>query len=341
MSGRYVEVEPGSLRIREEEPRPLPAGWGRVRVLACGVCGTDLHLFHGMDLPRGKSYPVRPGHEVAGTVLEGELGEIRVGTSVVLHPLLPCGTCSACRAGFENRCRTAHALGIDDPGGLADEVLWPLTRMVPAAGLAPVEAAVLADAVATAHHALELAAVPPGGALTVLGAGGVGTHILQLARLRDPVARLTAVVRSGSTAERLRRLQLDVDLVEGLAGCGRRILEARGPQDAVIEFGAGPEAAPEGPPMLARGGRLIFGSISPAALELETTLTALVTRELQVIGSYTSTLADLAAVAGLAAAGCLDLSASVSHVVPLAEATRAFQLLETRPAGLSRVVVTP
>jgi threonine dehydrogenase-like Zn-dependent dehydrogenase len=60
-----------------------------------------------------------------------------------------------------------------------------------------------------------------------------------------------------------------------------------------------------------------------------------------VIGSYTSTLADLAAVTRLAAGGCLDLSASVSHVVPLDEAARAFELLETRPPQMARVVVTP
>ena len=341
MTGRYLEVEPGSLRIREEEGRPLPEGWARIRVEACGICGTDLHLLHGMDLPRGCSYPVRPGHEVAGTVVEGELGEVRPGAAVVLHPLLPCGECAACRAGFENRCRTAHALGIDDPGGLADEVLWPISRMVLRAGVGSSEAAVLADAVASAHHALDLASLPPGGSLTVLGAGGVGTHILQLARLRDPEARLTAVVRSRPTAERLSRLRLDVELVDGLAGCGRRIFETRGPQDAVIEFGAGAEAAAEGPPMLARGGRLVLGSISPAPVELGTTLTALVTRELQVLGSYTSTLADLAAVTRLASSGCLDLSASVSHVVPLDEAARAFELLEARPPGLARVVVRP
>jgi propanol-preferring alcohol dehydrogenase len=162
-----------------------------------------------------------------------------------------------------------------------------------------------------------------------------------LARLRDPEVRLTAVVRSHATADRLRRLKLGVEFVEGLAGCGRRILERRGPQDAVIEFGAGPAAAPEGPPMLARGGRMVFGSISPAPLHLGTTLTALVTRELRVLGSYTSTLADLAAVTRLASSGCLDLSASVSHVLPLEETARAFELLDTRPAGLSRIVVTP
>jgi len=341
MAGRFVEVEPGSVRLRTEEWRALPEGWGRVRVSACGVCGTDLHLLHGMDLPRGKSYPVRPGHEVAGTVIEGGDGRIRPGMDVVLHPLLPCGDCVACRRGFENRCRTARAIGIDDDGGLAEEVMWPLARMVPTPGLAPEQAAVLADAVASAYHALLLAGVPQGGTLTVLGAGGVGTHILQLARVLDPQVRLTAVVRSEGTAARLQALNLGLELVHGLAGCARRVVETSGPQDAVIEFGAGPAAGPEGPPMLARGGRFVFGSVSEAPLEVGTTLTALVTRELQVIGSYTSTLADLQTVAELATSGRLDLSASVSHRVPLEDAAEALQLLERRPVGLSRVVVMP
>ena len=341
MSVRFVEVEPGVLRLRSEDRRPLAEGWGRVRVAACGVCGTDLHLFHGMDLPRGKTYPVRPGHEVAGTVIEGDDGRIRPGAEVVLHPLLPCGDCPACRRGFENRCRTARAIGIDDDGGLADEVVWPLSRMVPTPGLPADQAAVLADAVASAYHALLLAAPPRGGTLTVLGAGGVGTHILQLARVLDPEVRLTAVVRSDGTAERLRRLSLGLELVHGLDGCARRVLAASGPQDAVIEFGAGPAAGPEGPPMLARGGRFVLGSVSSAALDLGTTLSALVTRELQVIGSYASTLADLEAVAELATSSRLDLGASVSHRVPLEKAGEALELLERRPAGLSRVVVKP
>ena len=84
----------------------------------------------------------------------------------------------------ENRCRHAAILGIEHPGGLADEVLWPLARLVAVPGLAAERAALLADAVASAQHALEVADIPSGGALTVIGAGGVGTHILQLARLR-------------------------------------------------------------------------------------------------------------------------------------------------------------
>ena len=338
---RYLEMRPGSAEIKLEAPRPLPAGWGRVRVHACGVCGTDLHLFRGMDLPRSASYPVRPGHEVAGSLVEGEAPGLAAGAPIVLHPLLPCGACRACLGGAENRCRTARALGIDDPGGLADEVLWPLARMVAVPDLEPDQAAVLADAVASAHHALGVAALPPGGALTVIGAGGVGTHILQLAHLLDPGARLTAVVRSRGTRARLEELGLDLALVEAGAGAAGRVLKATGPQDAVIEFGAAEEAGREGAAMLARGGRLVFGSVSEEALAPATTVSALVTRELQVLGTYTSTLADLAAVAALAAGGRLDLSRSVSHRVPLAEADRALDLLAERPPGMARVVVVP
>ena len=331
---RFLELMPGSAVLRREPSRTLPSGWGRVRVAACGVCGTDLHLFRGMELPRGATYPVRPGHEVAGVLVEASGRGPAVGTEVVLHPLLPCAECPACLAGVENRCRRAAILGIEQPGGLADEVLWPLARMVAVPGLAAEQAAVLADAVASAQHALEVAEVPAGGALTVIGAGGVGTHILQLARLRDPSVRLSAVVRSEGTARRLEELGLGIATVAAGAGAARRLLAVAGPQDAVVEFGAAPEASSEGPAMLARGGRLVFGSIDEVPVALAATISSLVTRELQVRGTYSSTLADLAMVAGLAASGRLDLSRSVSHRVPLEQAADAIELLARRPPGI-------
>ena len=339
---RFVEVSPGHVDI-VDGPRPeVSAGWGVVRVEACGVCGTDLHLFEGMELPRGVTYPVRPGHEVAGVLLEGGDDRVRSGDRVVLHPVLPCGACAACAAGQENQCRTAGVLGIDHAGGLADEIAWPTARMVPVPGVLPVRAAVLPDAVASARHAIRLTDLPPGGALTVVGAGGVGAHVLQLARVLDPTARLTAVVRSTGTAERIEQLALGVEIVGGgLEGAARRVLEASGAQDAVVEYGAGAAAVPEELKMLARGGRLVVGSVGEDELVLGTTLTTLVTRELRIVGSYASTLADLESVVELVLAGRLDLSASVSHLVPLAEAERAIRLLAERPPGIARVVVTP
>lgn len=334
---RYLEVEPGATALRSGSPPPLPDGWARVRVAACGVCGTDLHVLNGMPLPRDATYPVRPGHEVAGTVIEGGGGRIGVGDEVVLHPLIPCGRCFACRSGHENRCRTATALGLDHDGGLADELVWPADRMILAPGIPAEQAAVLADAVASAHHALRLAELPPAGALTVLGAGGVGAHVLQLARALDPTARLTAVVRSEATARRLESLGLGVAVVVGGDDCARRV---SGPQDAVVEFGAA-AAVDQGLRMLGRGGRFVIGSMGEQPLELGTTLTAIATRELRVVGTYASTIADLRAAVDLVTAGRLDVSRSVSHRVPLGRAGEALELLERRPPGFARAVVIP
>lgn len=338
---RYLELSPGRVRLREGTPGELPDGWGRVRVSACGVCGTDLHLLDGMELPRHGTYPVRPGHEVAGTVIEGSGGRVTVGTQVVLHPLLPCGSCDACRSGREHRCRTATVLGLDHPGGLADEVSWPLDRMVPVPRLPADEAAVLADAVASAYHALMLARLPAGGALTVLGPGGVGTQVLALARALDGDARLTAVARSKATRERVEGLGLGGNVIVGTEGVGRRVLDAAGPQDAVIDFGGGAAAIGEALPMLARGGRLVIGSMGDEPVQLNASVTQFATRELEVVGSYASTIADLGTVVHLATSGRLDLSAAVSHRVPLERADEALSILRRRPPGLSRVVVVP
>jgi 2-desacetyl-2-hydroxyethyl bacteriochlorophyllide A dehydrogenase len=339
---RYIELSPRRVELREEVETVTPTDWVRVKVSACGVCGTDLHLFQGMP-ERGWSYPVRPGHEVAGVVTSnGDTpGPIRTGDQVVLHPLIPCGRCGACTSGRENLCRAAPTMGFNSAGGLADEIVWPAHRMVPAPGLAPEQAAILADAGASAYRALALAELPQGGALTVLGAGGIGTHILLIARALDPDARLTAVVRSEPTAERIDALGIGVALVRELSGSHRRVLSDSGPQDAVIEFGAGAAACAEALPMLARGGRFVVGSMEDRPLDLGTTLGIFATRGLQVVGAMGSTLSDLQSVVELAVAGRLDLSASVTHRLPLTQAADALALLEERPPGLMRVVVTP
>jgi D-arabinose 1-dehydrogenase-like Zn-dependent alcohol dehydrogenase len=213
--------------------------------------------------------------------------------------------------------------------------------MVAAPGIAPEQAAILADAGASAFRALVLAALPKGGALTVLGAGGVGTHILQIARALDPDAKLTAVVRSAATAERIEALDVGVALVQDLSGSHSRVVASSGPQDAVIEYGAGAAACAEAPPMLKRGGRFVVGSMEDRPLDLGTTLAMFATRGLQVLGSMGSTITDLRSVVELAVNGRLDLSASVSHRLPLTQVSDAVALLQERPPGLMRVVVTP
>jgi len=338
---RYVEVSPGRVALRRGAPPPLPPGHARVRVAACGLCGSDLHLLRGMVLPRGAAYPVRPGHEVAGVVTElaPDVDRPRPGERVVLHPLDVCGECGPCRSGHEERCRRGRVLGLQAAGGMADEVVWPARRLVVVGALPLDRAAVLADAVATAHHALRLADPPPGGRLCVLGAGGVGGHVVQLARVLCPEVEVWAVVRSPAGVARLEAMGARARL--GLEGAAARLKDEAGRFDAVVDFSGVVAAPAEGLALLEAGGRLVLGSIVDEPIRLGTTVTGLVTRELEVMGCYVSTLEDLRTVAELAATGRIDLAGSVSRRLPLERAGEAFDLVERRPPGLVRVVLEP
>jgi 2-desacetyl-2-hydroxyethyl bacteriochlorophyllide A dehydrogenase len=289
-------------------------------------------------LPRGASYPVRPGHEVAGIVerVNARDAPVTEGDLAVLHPLAPCGRCPGCLRGEDQRCDAVRALGIHDPGGFADTVVWPASRMLPANGVDPAAAALLADAAATAHNALRLAGVPPGGALCVLGAGGLGTGVLSVARALDPEVRLAAVVRSEASAARLETLGVEVH--RGLEGAARALRRSIGRMDAVIDFSGQAAAPPEGIALLRRGGRLVLGSVVDAAFTLGDS-SAFMAHELQVVGAYASGLHDLAAVVELARNGRLDASAWVTHRRPLADFEHALALADNRPPGTIRVVV--
>lgn len=230
-------------------------------------------------------------------------------------------------------------LGIHDPGGMAEMVAWPVHRMLPLAGVAAAEAALLADAVATAHHALRLAALPQKGRLCVIGAGGVGEQVLRLSKALLPGVTLAAVVRSAASAERVRGL--GVSVLAGLDGAAQRLRSEIGRFDAVIDFSGAPGAANEAVRMLSAGGRLIVGSVGDYSFEPGTTISGVATRELQILGCYVSTLSDLRAVVKLVTTGRLELAGAATDVIPLSDASTAFDRLRHHKEGLGRLVLQP
>ena len=334
-----VVISPGHIALAATPREPREAGWARLRVLACGICGTDLHLHHGMKLPLGAEYPVYPGHEVAAEVIEADPGVgPQPGTRVVVHPLLPCGKCEDCMSGREHYCAYGEMLGVHRAGGLAEEMVWPSNRLVPVDDLDPNLAALLPDAVATAYHAVQRAQLPRGGKLVVIGSGGVGTNVLQISRAMDPDLQAIAVVHSEGTAQRIRGLGFPV--VQGLDSAGRAVRKEFGEIDAVIDFSGAQAAATEGVRMLKKQGRLVLGSVLDEKVSIGTTYTGLMTREIEIVGSYSNSLSDLQAVTELVRSGKLSLDGLVSHSFPLKDIAKAFDVLEKRPPGMVRVVIT-
>ena len=158
-----------------------------VRVRACGVGLTVVILVATPG--RVTSYPRIPGHEIAGevTAVGGEVKNIRVGQRVTNHFYLTCGNCINCRSGRETLCLAPRGnVGASCDGGYAEYIALPERNIVPIPdGVSYAEAAVASDAIATPYHACHAEArVAPGDNVLIIGAGGgVGIHMVQMARL--------------------------------------------------------------------------------------------------------------------------------------------------------------
>jgi 6-hydroxycyclohex-1-ene-1-carbonyl-CoA dehydrogenase len=241
--------------IRTLNPEALAPGVVLVEVAGCGVCHTDLgFLFDGV--PTRHPLPLTLGHEIAGVVRHAGPGaEAWVGEAVVVPAVIPCGQCALCRAGRGAICKAQLFPGNDDHGGFASHVKVPahglckvdVTR-VAAAGLTLADLSVVADAVTTPYQAILNSGLAAGDLAIFVGAGGVGSFGVQLAKARgakvavldvdpDRVERARAcgadwVERSAGAEPRELKKQLGAwAKAEGLPAVGWRIFETSGHPD--------------------------------------------------------------------------------------------------------------
>jgi propanol-preferring alcohol dehydrogenase len=169
------------LRPGQESPPRPAAGELLVRVLACGVCRTDLHVTEG-DLPVHRRGVV-PGHEVVGEVIGSGEGGFEVGQRVGIAWLRrTCGCCRYCTRGFENLCPHSEYTGWDADGGYADYTTVPAGYAYPLpAGYSDVELAPLLCAGIIGWRALQRTDLPPGGRLALYGFGASAHLTAQVA----------------------------------------------------------------------------------------------------------------------------------------------------------------
>jgi 6-hydroxycyclohex-1-ene-1-carbonyl-CoA dehydrogenase len=188
---------PGAFALREFDI-PAPADTEViVRVAGCGLCHTDVSFATGAVRTR-HPLPLVLGHEIAGTVeTAGPAARELLGRSVLVPAVIPCGTCALCRAGRDTACQRQTMPGNDVHGGFATHVLVPARHLVALPddlqGLALADLAVVADAVTTPLQAMKRACVQAGDLVVVIGAGGIGTFALQIARAYGAVVAAVEV----------------------------------------------------------------------------------------------------------------------------------------------------
>jgi 6-hydroxycyclohex-1-ene-1-carbonyl-CoA dehydrogenase len=185
-SGYFLDAPRRPLVERELDlPDPGP-GEVVVEVTACGLCHTDLGFADGSVAPR-HPLPLVLGHEIVGRVAAAGTGcDDLVGRPVLVPAVLPCGDCDLCRAGRGNACLAQTMPGNDVHGGFATHLVVPAAPLVDLRAAPPAlrldELAVVADAVSTAFQAVRRSGLEAGDAAVVVGGGGVGGFVAQIAR---------------------------------------------------------------------------------------------------------------------------------------------------------------
>jgi alcohol dehydrogenase, propanol-preferring len=335
-----------------ERPTPQPKGSEvLLKVLAAGVCHSDLHIWDGYYelgggkrlqlLERGIKLPLTMGHENVGEVVAvgPDAKGVTVGSVRLAHPWMGCGECKVCRRGDENLCLTPRNLGVFSNGGYATHLMVPHPRYLFEIGdLPPEQAAPLACSGITAYSALKkvgetLLKEEP---LVIIGAGGVGLMGLTLAKAMggrgtvmvdiDPVKR-EAAIKAGATAA-----------IDGAAAdAAEQIKQATGGGAwAVVDFVGSSSTVKLGVDSLIKGGKVVVVGLFGGDITVSTPFFPM--RAMAIQGSYVGSLTEMAEL--------LDLVRRTGMPqVPIATRPLAAvnDTLEDLRAGriVGRVVLTP
>jgi 2-desacetyl-2-hydroxyethyl bacteriochlorophyllide A dehydrogenase len=333
----------GALELRDVPiPQPGPSEV-LVKVEACGICLSDVHLIDG-TLP-GPLATVTPGHEATGLIagVGDNVRGWRVGDPVVLAAGRPCQECESCVSGRFEECVRFEIMGFSFDGAWAEYVVVPsfaLTRRPP--GMDVNQAAICADAVSTPYAGIvRRAALRPGETVGLWGIGGLGVHAVQVARLAgaglvvavDPIeaARERAVTAGADVALDPTSVDVPTEI--------KRLTNDRGLDLAVDLVGANAVLA-QAAECLGRHGRVLMVGLSLDPIQLGIgVFFGLLSQSL--LGHLGYTKQDLDDVVALAASGRLDLSRSVSQVIPLEDIVAGVDSLRRKEGNPVRIVVVP
>ena len=318
----------------EQLHAPPAAGEVRVAVAAVGICGSDLHAFEWTD---GYGFmeahmPLTLGHEFSGAVVAvgAGVGDLQVGNRVVCWPTVPCKNCAGCLAGRPEECRNRTVIGLHRNGAFCEQLDIPAANCFKIPDRLNFDLAALAEPLGVAVNAVDLAEVSPGDRVVVLGPGPIGLAAAFVAQTRgaevliagfNDAARL-ACSRSMGIAHQadLTRVPLAEAVTSAFGTEADRLIEATGRASSVRD----------GLAVLRPGGILVVAGIHKEPCELD--LTRLVREKKQMRGAHDTTRrAFLEAIALLVKHGD-QLQAMITHRLPLADASHAFEIARARTA---------
>ena len=329
-------AEPHSLEIKE---MPTPeAGKGEVllRVRAAGICGSDMHIYHGTN-PLAK-YPRIIGHEFAGEI--AALGEgvegFSVGDRVTVDPVTSCGECYACSIGRRNVCERLEVFGVHRDGGFAEYVALPASNLHKVPASWSFEKAALVEPFTIAANVLSRTECAGSDKLLIMGAGPIGQVILQAARRLGTACAVSDIV--GVRLEKARRLGAELTVNPKEASLEEAIGAWTGGKGVplIIDAVGSPDLFPSLLRMASPAGRiglLGFSKEPSPFVQLEA-----VRKELSIFGSRLNRN-KFPEVISWFEEGLVEPELLVSHRFPFVQAKEAMEFIQEHPSEVCKVIL--
>lgn len=329
-----VYTQPNEMQLLDR-PQSTPVdGEVVLKIDAVGICGSDMHAYHGHD-PRRKPGLVL-GHEFAGTIAASRSSQWREGTRVTGNPLITCGTCEFCIQGRDNLCANRTMVGMTRPGAFAEYMSIPAASLVAIPQDMPARHAAVTEPAATALHAVNLSMrglARPLAECRVLVIGGGAIGLLCALLLRAYGCRETVLAETNAS----RRLSAKTH-----AGCRtmnplESVVEADR-YDLVIDAVGAKATRASALAGVKPGGVVMHIGLQDWASEID--MRKLTLAEITLLGTYTYTMADLRATVKALHEGAFG-SLEWLEERPMSEGAKAFSDLHQGLAASAKVLLVP
>jgi 2-desacetyl-2-hydroxyethyl bacteriochlorophyllide A dehydrogenase len=327
-----------SIRIRDDVPDPVPGPRDViVRSRACGICGTDVHIFDGEFFP---TFPLVQGHELAGEVVAvgSAVKDLAPGDKVMVDPTVTCEECHFCMIQRQNHCLSWNAVGVTRDGGFAELVRVPAKNCYKFERVSFAEAA-FTEPLACVVFGQDRARIEIGSEVLIFGAGPIGQLQLQASR-HNGAAQVTVVDTVESKLAMAKRFGAAHTVVADNAMDEKLRKIARWGFDVVIDATGNPRAIQAALNHITPGGRLlVFGVCAPDAT-IEVRPFDIYRRDIEIIGSFAIRRTYDRAFK-LMENGVVDVKALISEALPVEELPRGLELMKTGKAGMKLQVTWP
>ena len=323
----------GDLRVEEVPVRKLKDNEVKIQVKYCGICGTDIHIFHGDGGCCDVTPPLVPGHEFSGVVAEVGAGvkTVKVGDRVTGDPNDMCGECYFCKNGMQHFCKNNIGIGTTVDGGFAEYVIMREKQVYKVSDeLSFIEAA-MAEPISCCLHGIDLCNIKAGDTVLVIGGGPIGMIMMQLAKkagaskviMSEPVEEKREQALKLGATKTIDPLHEDVEAV--LAEYCENV-------NVVIECVGNVHTQADAVRFAGKGATIMYFGLAAPEESFPIRPDDIFKKELHITSSYINPYSFERAIQILES-GTVELESLITNVVPLDDIADVFTKPEYRRTG--------